>query len=312
MHSHHSHSGDYVSHAVDPLEDMVLKAISMKFETFCLTEHQPRLSNDYLYPEETEKNYTTKELHQNFVDFYSHAKKIQKRYQNDDSVKTKFLVGFEVEAIDDQHIQAANDIQNQYDLDLCVGSVHFVKHLPIDFDEELWIKALNACGGVYELFDEYFELQYKMLTGLKPLVVGHFDLIFLKCPDDLVDPNTGKKVKSELSIEQDWPEVWEKIMRNIQFVKSYGGLFELNSASLRKGWETPYPRPEFAKAICNYGGARFCLSDDSHSVSQVGLNYHRVLDYVKALGLQKLYCLDFGGVVKSVLIEEVQKSSFWQ
>lgn len=52
MHSHHSHSGDYVMHAKDHLEDIVLRAIEMGFTTYCLTEHIPRNNPEDMYPEE--------------------------------------------------------------------------------------------------------------------------------------------------------------------------------------------------------------------------------------------------------------------
>ena len=39
-------------------------------------------------------------------------------------------------------------------------------------------------------------------------------------------------------------------------------------------------------------GGRFVLSDDSHGVSQVGLNYHRLLKYVQGLGLSCYYHIE--------------------
>lgn len=38
-------------------------------------------------------------------------------------------------------------------------------------------------------------------------------------------------------------------------------------------------------------GGRFCLSDDSHGVDQVGLNFHRVLDFVESVGIPTLHYL---------------------
>ena len=32
-------------------------------------------------------------------------------------------------------------------------------------------------------------------------------------------------------------------------------------------------------------GGKFVLSDDSHGVAQVGLNYHRLFEYMRALGI---------------------------
>lgn len=51
--SMHSHSGQFCpGHARDSLEDIVLRAISLKMHLLALTEHMPRDNNKDLYPEE--------------------------------------------------------------------------------------------------------------------------------------------------------------------------------------------------------------------------------------------------------------------
>jgi histidinol-phosphatase (PHP family) len=42
--------------------------------------------------------------------------------------------------------------------------------------------------------------------------------------------------------------------------------------------------------ICDSGG-KICLSDDSHGVSQVGLNYDRLRDYLARTGVEEIYYL---------------------
>lgn len=39
-------------------------------------------------------------------------------------------------------------------------------------------------------------------------------------------------------------------------------------------------------------GGKLTLSDDSHGVAQVGLNFRRVSDYLKSLGVRELYSLE--------------------
>lgn len=70
-------------------------------------------------------------------------------------------------------------------------------------------------------------------------------------------------------------------------------------------------------------GARFCLSDDSHSVEQMGLNYHIVIPYLESLGVERVHYLEklpmgqmavdmLGSLkVSSVSIVELKKSLFW-
>lgn len=310
MHSHHSHSGDYVEHATGTLEQMIQTAKDRKFEQFCLTEHMPRLEHKFLYPEELDKGMTTNSLDDRFEKYLQHAHEIQKR--ENANGKLKILIGLEVEGIDVPHIEAVEKYRPL--INMCVGSVHFVKGIPIDFDEANWRKAREACdGSTRQLYKEYYELQYKVLTMVEPDIAGHFDLIRLFRVND-VDPTTGKLL-SEVNIETDWPDVWQLIKRNIEFVISYGGLFEFNSAALRKGWDLPYPKKDIALLIKQLGG-KFCLSDDSHAYAQVGLNYHKVWEYVKStLQLDSVYHLDIDAHGKTVVAEgnvaSLSESPFW-
>ncbi|CCH42519.1 putative histidinol-phosphatase [Wickerhamomyces ciferrii] len=314
MHSHHSHSGDYVAHAQDTLESITQRAIDMGFETFCLTEHMPRLDNKFLYPEEEEQNFSISTLEDKFLNFHKHAIELQQDKIQQGS-KTKFLVGLEVEGINEAHIDYTVEILSKHHFDMTVGSVHFVKEFPIDYGRPKWESARDASGGLRGLFKEYYALQSKVLTKLKPLIVGHFDLIRLFSHEDDLDETTGKFLK-DIVIENDWPEVWEQIVENLKFIKSYGGILELNSAAIRKGWSTPYPRTDITNAAVKYGGGRFALSDDSHSIAQVGLNFHKVKDYiVNDIKVDSIFYLDLEDgktVIKEKSIKEFTESSFWE
>lgn len=318
MHSHHSHSGLYVSHAVDSLDDIVERAHHMGFEQFCLTEHMPRLTNELLYPEEEQKQLSPQKLLEIFDQYQQHARSLQNQYQGKGM---EILVGYESEGVDGPHINLAQCYRHKFDM--VVGSVHHVFGIPIDFSKELWHQAkfMSADKTARSLYKAYFDLQYKVIKTLKPDVIGHIDLIRLYCPGDELDPTTGKLLK-DIDIEHDWPEVWTQIIENIQLASENNGLFELNSAAIRKGWHTPYPQLDIAKAILKYGNGKFCLSDDSHGLSQIGLNYHKVWHYIEdVLQLEYIYYLtkqqhQTNTVVDKVIVacksvKELKHSKFW-
>ncbi|GEQ71276.1 hypothetical protein JCM33374_g4957 [Metschnikowia sp. JCM 33374] len=319
MHSHHSHSGDYISHGNGSLESMVATARAKGFTNYCLTEHMPRLSDRYLYPEELEKSYSASNLAADFDQYLVHAKEIQARVHAENSQsqtagKLQILVGFEIEGIDAAHVRAASAFLPQ--TNMSVGSVHYVHSVPIDFNREKWVEARSKCSDptTRGLYKDYFDLQYLVLSELHPEVVGHFDLIRLFEDGTEIDPHTGKQV-ADIDVEADWPDVWQAVKRNIDLVVSYGGIFELNSAALRKGWSTSYPRTDMALAIKNSGG-KFCLSDDAHTPDHVGLNYSRMWEYVTAqLRLSHIYHLELDPEGKTVVVEDsvhhLSKSSFW-
>lgn len=314
MHSHHSHSGDHVAHATDTLESIVAHADEMGFSTYCLTEHMPRLEDQFLYPEERDRKYTTESLENNFTAFLEHADRVQKHYNAKKGIQV--LVGFEIEGLDTGHIDYARALLNAPNgPNMAVGSVHYVHGIPIDFNSELWLAAQQKTAEktARALYRDYYVLQNQVLVELQPSVVGHFDLIRLFAPLGETDPTTRKTI-AEIDVQKDWPEVWAQIEANIRLVVEYGGLFELNSAAIRKGWKLPYPQADVGREIVRLGG-RFCLSDDAHSVAQVGLNYGPMWQYVReVLKLERIYYLALEGqktVVRSVGVDEASESVFW-
>ncbi|KAK4561196.1 hypothetical protein LTR86_005151 [Recurvomyces mirabilis] len=270
--SHHSHSGQFCGHAANTLEGVVQTAIKKGMSIFCLTEHIARAIEDF-YPEEA-KHHDQASLAKLYDDFYHEARRLQKAY----AAQITILVGFEGEWIREGSVTIIQDLLATYRVDLFVGSVHHVHTIPIDYDHDMYYKARDVAGGTDErVFEDYFDSQYDMLHALKPPVVGHFDLIRLKSDQ----PDRSFKT---------WPNVWKKILRNLDFVAAYGGVLELNSSSLRKGMKECYPQVEIMETFRAKGG-RFTLSDDSHGVDQVGLNYGKVADCVKRAGVTELWHL---------------------
>ncbi|KAH8430269.1 histidinol-phosphatase [Aspergillus melleus] len=304
--SHHSHSGQFCpGHAKDSLEEVIQLAISKKFRTFCLTEHMPRGSEDY-YPEEIEANTTMASMVANEAAYFQEAQRLRAKYAD----QIQILIGFEIDWIRPESRTLVEESLSRHPFEFFMGSVHHTLTVPIDYDRPMYEKARDLAGGTDEqLFEAYFDEQLDMLRQLKPLVVGHFDLIRLKSDDP------------ERSFRQ-WPGVWERILRNLDFVASYGGILELNSAALRKGMSEPYPNGEICQEFLKRGG-RFCLSDDSHGLDQVGLNFHRVLEFIERVGISTLHYLELAEraavderfprtQVRSISVKEVKQEAFWQ
>ncbi|THY91613.1 histidinol phosphatase [Aureobasidium pullulans] len=222
-HSHHSHSGQFCAHATCTLEEMVQQAISLKMDTFALTEHIPRDTAD-LYPEEVD----AQKLIEIFDAYYPEALRLREKYASQITI----LIGFEGEWIRPSSHTIIKDLLSRYKFDFFVGSIHHTLTKPIDFDHDMYYEARTIAGGSDEdVFAAFFDEQYDMLKALTPPLVGHFDLIRLKSDNP----------------ERNWttmPAVWEKIVRNLDFVASYGGILELNSSAIRKGMSEPYPKAE--------------------------------------------------------------------
>jgi histidinol-phosphatase (PHP family) len=217
-------------------------------------------------------SHTEESLVKLFDDYYVEAVRLRDAYAH----QIQLLIAFESEWIRPSSLDIINRILDKYEFDFFMGSIHHTHTIPIDFDRAMYEQAREKAGGTDErLFEDYFDEQYDMLQELKPPVVGHFDLIRLLSDhrDTAFEGMDG---------------VWKRMQRNLEFIASYGGLLEFNSAGLRKGLAEPYPCLPVTKMFLDLGGG-FVLSDDSHGIEQIGTNYPRLLDYVQKTGTETIH-----------------------
>ncbi|KAK6359244.1 histidinolphosphatase [Orbilia brochopaga] len=307
--SHHSHSGQFCAHAKDTLEACVQQAIAKNLRVFCLTEHMPRALPRDLYPEEQELKYTPQNLADSFAEYYRTAVSLRDKYQHQITI----LVGFEIDWIRPSMLQEIATLREKYAFDIFVGSVHHVDEVPIDFSTEMYQHAITTVEsndraaressgttppdrfpevsptdstGETRIFEAYFDTQYSMLTALKPPVIGHFDLVRLKCENHTIDLTAI-------------PSVYERVLRNIKFIASYGGMVEINTAALRKGWQHPYPGPDVLD-VMKREGVKFVLSDDSHGVEQVAYGYGRCLQYLHQHDVEEVWYYEWLGTQRII------------
>ena len=121
------------------------------------------------------------------------------------------------------------------------------------------------------MFQQYFEKQYEMLKAVKPSIIGHFDLIRLW--------------RSDFAISA---AVWQKIVRNIEFINSYGGVIELNSRAYKKGLPSAYPLRDVLSVMIQRN-CKFTLSDDSHGPDDIAMHYSKLKAYCKEVGIDTVY-----------------------
>lgn len=287
---------------------MLAKGIESKMSAMALTEHVPRCNKD-LYDEEIAEGTDEVELTRRFDAYVVEAL----RLRDSETVKAstmEVLVGFESDWIDAEkdtaQIKHLHEKHNGV-FDFFIGSVHHVAGESIDFSKARYDMARYRCGGTDEgLFEAYFDAQYDMLKALKPKIVGHFDLIRLLSdrPNiDLKRDTTGGE----------HGKVWNGVIRNLELVRSYGGVLECNSSGLRKGLKEPYP----AKAICetwNSMEGLLVLCDDSHAVEQVGICYRQAVDFLKSCGIKELAFFGKEGAetkLRKKPMSEVERMPFW-
>ncbi|KAI8096226.1 polymerase/histidinol phosphatase-like protein [Halteromyces radiatus] len=297
--SYHSHSGQFCHHGYGELEQVVQQAIEKKFKIYGLTEHMPRFDQTELYPEELEASCTPETLFTTFDAFVTEAKRLRTKYKH----QIELLIGSEIEYIHPNYTTHVNSLQQQWTLDYIVGSLHHIGSIPIDYSPELYQQALLslAQNDIVILFEKYFDEQWEMLSTVQPQVVGHFDLvrIFATQEQSLTAFNATS--------------VWRRIERNIDYVISYGGLFEINSRAWKKGLQDAYPQRDIIKMIQSKGG-KFTLSDDCHGPNDVGMYYDKLYDYLTQLDIKTIHYLSLDDNRQLITKEHSQilDDPFWQ
>ncbi|KAL9103155.1 MAG: hypothetical protein Q9163_001760 [Psora crenata] len=256
------------------------------------------------------KEATARALGRLFEEYYGEARRLGEKYAGQISI----VVGMEIDWIRPSSAGWIRGLRERYGgLEMVVGSVHHVHGIPIDYSRPMYEAARDRSGGTDEaLFGDYFDLQYEMLQALQPEVVGHFDLIRLlsDAPDAslrrMMMSSPAKKTNEKNEEEEEEEEeggsggggdgagergvVWQKIVRNLDWVREYGGIVEINSAGLRKGLREPYPQADICREMIARG-INVTLSDDAHGVGQVGTNYIEAVRFIEEMGFQRVVYL---------------------
>lgn len=342
--SHHSHSKTFISHGSGPLDEVIKNVLAKKFHTFCFTEHMPRLSSKYLYPEEIADKQDTSFLK---TQFETYLKTVLDVKANQGDLGTNFIIGTECECVDTKHIKYAKEMFDSIykgKLQYLLGSVHHVNSLDIDYDVETYDKSILASSNSFlQFLKSYFDLQYEMLTTLNPKIIGHFDLpsLFLNQTELVINKSTGKIIDDYMESKKEYAihikdysiddfvfdiykdQLLPLVERNFSYIIEHNFALEINTSGLRKGLKYPYPSIGLAKHFKEMGG-KFVLSDDSHGLNQLATNYKKCKDeYINGLlKLDTIYYLaeieeqtsadalpkvDF----KSMSIVEFNEQEFW-
>ncbi|ELR07012.1 histidinolphosphatase [Pseudogymnoascus destructans] len=302
----HSHSGQFCpGHATGQLEAVVQQAIALSMRLISVTEHMPRTHDQDLYPEELEAGDTSAMLLPRHEEFLTEGIRLRDKYEG----QIQILIGFEGEWIRPTYGPIIRGLAKDPRVDFYVGSVHHVHGIPIDFDRAMYEDARKVGGGGdQKLFEDYFDAMLAMLQDLRPRVIAHFDLIRLFSDA----PNQDLKT---------WNSVWARIVQCLKLIVYQGGLLEVNSSALRKGLHEPYPSRSICEEFLSLGG-KFTLSDDSHAVAQVGLNYIKVQKFLQDVGVETLWYLErlseeaaktcvVGSLrIKSVLLTELDMRAY--
>jgi histidinol-phosphatase (PHP family) len=259
---HGGHSGEFCNHAQDTLEEVVQAYIAKGFAWAGLTEHIPPNTDAFLYPDEIEVGLTAVACQQRFSRYIAEARRLQTRYAD----QIQLFVGFETDAYSgygDYVKQLVRDFQPDY----FVGSVHHIGDFPFDLSKAGYDEVATAVGGLANMYCHYFDQQYDMLQTIQPRVVGHFDYV------RILDPDYPTQLQQ--------PQVWSRILRNLQYIQEQHMVLDFNVKAFRKGQPEPYvSQPILREALAR--GITIVPGDDSHGINSVGEDIDRGIAILQA------------------------------
>lgn len=262
--AHGGHSGEFCLHAKDSLADVVATYAAQGFSWIGLTEHMPPFTDSGLYPDERQAGLKAVDLQHQFGRYIETARQLQRDYAG----KMKIFVGMESEFYTGV-VPWIQQLQQSFQLDYLVGSVHHVHECCFDFSAVDYAAAVELLGDHERLYCAYFDAQLKMIEQLQPAVVGHFDLI------RIYDPDYAQRIQL--------PVVAQRIERNLQRISQLGLMLDFNVRALVKGASEPYVSAPILRRAMQMG-IDVVPGDDSHGVASVGGGIDVAVDLLQQAG----------------------------
>lgn len=261
---HGGHSGQFCNHATDSLEEIVLEYIQKGYSWVGITEHAPAISSELLYPDQKAAGLTPEFLIERFGNYMVECRRLEKKYAD----QITLIPAMEIETYSGYE-EFVPFLIKEFSPDYIVGSVHFVDDHGFDYSQKQYNNTAAHVGGVDQMYLRYFDIQYDMIELLKPAVVGHFDLV------RLFDPDYKSRILK--------PEIQKRIVRNLELIKKHDLIMDFNLRALLKGADEPYisePILVLAKEM----NIAVVPGDDSHGLSNVGLNVEKGIELLKQHG----------------------------
>jgi histidinol-phosphatase (PHP family) len=262
---HGGHSGQFCHHATDTLEDIVKAYIDKGFIWVGITEHAPPINDRLRYADEAEAGLSARSLLERFGSYMVECRRLQDEYRS----QIQLYAALEIETYSGYE-EFVPYLMERFEPDYIVGSVHHVNDIGFDYSQDFYDRAAASAGGVDLLYQKYFDLQYEMISLLRPEVVGHFDLI------RIFDQDYRDRIVQE--------QVMVKVKRNLELIKDYDLILDFNLRSLHKGALEPYVCAPILDMVRDYE-IKIVPGDDSHGVSSVGNYFDQGVELLRAHGI---------------------------
>lgn len=247
MHSNHSSDSD------EPMENMILKAIDLGFDSICFTEH-----HDIDYPVTPDDEEGLFNLN---TDSYLYEL-IGLRHKYEDKIKVLFGVEIGMQ----KHLRRELAVYaKSYDFDYIIGSKHLVDRMDPYYRDTL-PKMTDE-----ELYRLYFSEMLEDLKGFSNFdVLGHLDYIV----------RYGYEMDKEYSYDK-YKDVIDPVL--VKLIEMEKGL-EVNTGGLKYGLRETNPGKDIVKRYKELGGEIITIGSDAHNVDYIGYEFDKVKEMLTECG----------------------------
>lgn len=230
-----------------PMEDMLLKALSLGLKDIAFTEHV---------------DYGVKtDLNCDYKAYFKEISQLKEKYQGKITIKAGCEFGVQTHTIP----MFQKDF-NTYPFDFIILSNHQIEN------KEFWTYEFQEGKSQEEFQTAYYQEIYRVVAQYKDYsVLGHLDMIkrYDKCGD-----YPDEKIM----------DIVNKIL--MQVIADQKGI-EVNTSSFRYGLNDLTPSRAILKRYYELGGRVLTIGSDSHKEEHLGAHIMEVRNVLKAIGFKQ-------------------------
>lgn len=253
-HLHSSFSGD----SDTPMEEMILKGISLGLDSMCFTEH-----NDFAYPDAPDFSGSLFLL--NTDSYLYDLARLKEKYSGQIRLFFGVELGLQPEVMRQNAVYAKS-----YDFDFIIASTHVCHgrdpYYPCFFEGRSEKDALR----------EYFEATLENIKKFSNFdVYGHLDYAVRYAPKKDTD-----------YFYRDYKDILDEILT---LLLDKGKGIEINTGGIRSGMRDFHPCMEILKRYSELGGEIITVGSDAHDAQNVAAHFHRAAETLRECGFG-YYC----------------------
>lgn len=152
---------------------------------------------------------------------------------------------------------------NNYDLDIIIGAIHWVEEYYIGDEKLLEIYDRD------EIFLKYYDMVYEAVSHKGFDVLAHFDF-------------------PKRYLDYDYKNI-DLVAKIIKLMIENDIILEINTSSLRKGYDNPMPSEWLLEIYRDKGGKYVTVGSDAHQKEDIAEDFDKVHKLIQKLDLIPVY-----------------------